>query len=139
MVDAVKAKMRGELEEFNKDRGSWIPDEEDAYFLNMLPRLNIDEDDLSRLEGAISPVEVELILEKDVDLDSSSGFDGFTYRLIDDITLSFIYSRALLFIFSGTFRFSFGSTFLFVYRGADIFVDCGTFLFIDGFTFPFIY
>ena len=82
MVDAVEAKMRGELEEFNKDRGSWMPDEEDAYFLNMLPRLNIDEDDLSRLEGDISPVEVELILEKDVDLDSSSGFDGFLYRFI---------------------------------------------------------
>ena len=82
MVDAVEAKMRGELEEFNKDRGSWMPDEEDAYFLNMLPRLNIDEDDLSRLEGDISPVEVELILEKEVDLDSSPGVDGFTYRFI---------------------------------------------------------
>ena len=82
MVDAVEAKMRGELKEFSKDRESWVPDDEDTYFLNMLPRLNIDEDELSRLEGNISPVEVELILEKDVDLDSSPGVDGFTYRFI---------------------------------------------------------
>ena len=99
MVDAVEAKMRGELEEFNKDRESWVPDDEDTYFLNMLPRLNIDEDDLSRLEGDISPVEVELILEKDVDLDSSPGFDGFTYRFIKlfwgDVHFQEIYLQSL--------------------------------------------
>ena len=102
MVDAVEAKMRGELKEFQKDLGSNQPDEEDMYFLNMLPRLNIDEEDLSLLEGKISSVEVELILEKDVDLDSSPGVDGFTYRFIklfwEDVHFQEIYLEFLNYI-----------------------------------------
>ena len=81
MVDAVENKMRKELAKFPKDDWSRGPDEKDLAFLDLLPKLEMEADELQEIERNITMHEVELVLGE-VDLDSSPGLDGITYRFI---------------------------------------------------------
>ena len=82
MVNAVEGKMRGELKSFHKDLGSPMADSEDAEFLNLLPKLKLSDEEIGMIEGEVTSAEVENILENEVNLDSSPGIDGLTYRFI---------------------------------------------------------
>ena len=59
--------------------------EEESYFLNKVLKLNISDEDTSELLGPGQTEEVNLILHHEVDLDSSPGEDGITYRILNKL------------------------------------------------------
>ena len=56
--------------------------EEESFFLNKVKKLNLSEEDTSELLGPVQTEEVNQILHHEVDLDSSPGEDGITYRIL---------------------------------------------------------
>ena len=53
-----------------------------TYFLNSIPTYTWREEEIEELSGPIKEEEITHILENEVDLDSSPGEDGITYRVI---------------------------------------------------------
>ena len=78
IVDAIEKSMRGELKTFEK----LTSDNEENVFLDYLSKVDLDEDEVNSLEENVTEKEVFYILENEVDLDSSPGMDGLTYRFI---------------------------------------------------------
>ena len=81
MVDSIEKKMKTELKSFKLNKLS-LPDGEERKFLDLLPKLDLIQSEIEELENDINEDEVAKILELDVDLDSSPGYDGLTYRFI---------------------------------------------------------
>ena len=82
IINQVEKKMREELEHNSKkgiDDG-W--NDEDLQFLKYLPKLNLSNEKLEAIDSDICEQEVADILSNEVDLDSSPGLDGITYRFI---------------------------------------------------------
>ena len=57
------------------------PTEEEIRFLDLLPKLELTDEEIKQLEGPVSEEECEEIF-KELDLDSSPGNDGITYRMM---------------------------------------------------------
>ena len=76
IVDAIEKSMRGELKTFEK----LTSDNEENVFLDYLSKVDLNDDEIESIEGKVTEKEVFYILENEVDLDSSPGIDGLTYR-----------------------------------------------------------
>ena len=82
IVNEIEKEMRKELEDEN-GRGFNDPvNQEEKYFLNLLPKLQLTEEETEKLTDKVSDEEISHILENEVDLDSSPGMDGITYRCL---------------------------------------------------------
>ena len=53
------------------------------YFLQYVPKLHLTDLEINKLTQDITYDEVSLILENEVDLDSSPGQDGISYKLLN--------------------------------------------------------
>ena len=82
IVDAVESKMKKELTSFESGDDS-LSGMVEKKFLDLLPKLKLEPAEVAQLEGDINEAEVADILDsKKIDLDSSPGYDGLTYRFI---------------------------------------------------------
>ena len=57
------------------------PSQDEKQFLELLPKLDINDDERGRIMGPVTEEECEEIF-KEVDMDSSPGNDGITYRMM---------------------------------------------------------
>ena len=82
IIEQVEKKMREELEDDSKKgiEDGW--NDEELDFLKYLPNLNLSNENLEAIVSDICEQEVADILSNEVDLDSSPGLDGITYRFI---------------------------------------------------------
>ena len=82
IVENVEKKMREELK--YEDNRTVYGDSSDieGLFLQYLPKLNLDDETIKGLNSDIDETEIFLILDSEVDIDSSPGIDGLTYRFI---------------------------------------------------------
>ena len=82
IINEIEKEMRKELES-DPGKGFSDPlDQEEKYFLNMLPKLELSDEENEKLTGKVDEEEISFILGHDVDLDSSPGLDGITYRCL---------------------------------------------------------
>ena len=82
IINEIEKEMRKELES-DPGKGFSDPlDQEEKYFLNMLPKLELSDEENEKLTGKVNEEEINFILGHDVDLDSSPGLDGITYRCL---------------------------------------------------------
>ena len=82
VVKAVQGKMLLEVSPFNDLNFDAPPSPEEAFFLAKLKSLVLSDDEKEELLSPTNQEEISYILEKEVDLDSSPGEDGITYRFI---------------------------------------------------------
>lgn len=82
IIDAIETEMRKELESDPGMGFSDPPNQEENFFLNMLPKLDLSDEETEQLTQKVNEEEISCILAKDVDLDSSPGLDGITYRCL---------------------------------------------------------
>ena len=82
VIDAIECKMRKELTGFNSGETS-LPDDKEQGFLDFLPKLELEPFEVENLEKEISEDEIAEVLDSnELDLDSSPGYDGITYRFL---------------------------------------------------------
>ena len=82
IIDAIERKMRNELTGFNSGKTS-LPDDKEKQFLDFLPKLDLEPFEVENLEKDILEDEIAEVLDSnEIDLDSSPGYDGITYRFI---------------------------------------------------------
>ena len=82
VVNGIREKLVVDLSE-SGDAGWNDPvSEEESFFLNKVLKLNLSNEDISELLGPVQSEEVNQILHHEVDLDSSPGEDGITYRIL---------------------------------------------------------
>ena len=82
IIEGVEQKMKQELEtDVTKGYNDDFNDDE-LDFLKYLPKLDLDDEVIEKINSAITEEEVTSILGGEVDLDSSPGLDGITYRFI---------------------------------------------------------
>ena len=67
---------------FDQEDFDVLPSDREEFFLSKLNKISLSEEEMKILEGPTQPDEISFILENEVDLDSSPGEDGITYRLI---------------------------------------------------------
>ena len=82
VVNAIEGKIKKELKCFDKEDFDAAPSDLEEFFLSKLNKISLSEEEMKILEGPTQPDEISFILENEVDLDSSPGEDGITYRLI---------------------------------------------------------
>ena len=82
VVTAIKEKLRRDLSKYGNQDWDDPPTASEAFFLNKVAKADLDEDEKKELLGPITEEEVRQILTHEVDLDSSPGEDGITYRLL---------------------------------------------------------
>ena len=82
VVNAIEGKIKKELKCFDKKDFDAAPSDLEEFFLSKLNKVSLSEEEMKILEGPTQPDEISFILENEVDLDSSPGEDGITYRLI---------------------------------------------------------
>ena len=82
VLEGIHLKMCDELSYGNKTSFADEPTEEELFFLNKLPQLDLDQDEMEGLLGTVTEDECEVIFENQVNLDSSPGIDGITYRVM---------------------------------------------------------
>ena len=83
IVEEIEKEMRKELENDSGMGFSYPTNQEEEYFLNMLPKLELSEEEREKLTDQINDEEISSILSHEVDLDSSPGLDGITYRCLN--------------------------------------------------------
>ena len=82
VVNGIREKLVVDLSE-SGDAGWNDPvSEEESLFLNKVIKLNLSNEENSELLGPVQSEEVNQILHHEVDLDSSPGEDGITYRIL---------------------------------------------------------
>ena len=82
VVGAIENKMREELNLYgNMDFGAPVTEQEEA-FLSKLIGITLTESEKEKLLAPTNSEEISFILNNEVDLDSSPGEDGITYRFI---------------------------------------------------------
>ena len=82
IVKAIEKKMSEELTEFSCLKNDDPATIDELYFLNSIPKNSWSNEEIEELCGPIREEEITSILENEVDLDSSPGEDGITYRVI---------------------------------------------------------
>ena len=82
VVGGIKNKMREELKPFENLSREDPPTLKELTFLNMIPYTDWTKEEVDILTGPIKEEEIFNILKYEVDLDSSPGEDGITYRFI---------------------------------------------------------
>ena len=82
VVKAIESKMLLELSPFNSVDFNAPPSPEENYFLSKLNGLLLSDEDKEKLLSPTNQEEISFILEREVDLDSSPGEDGITYRFL---------------------------------------------------------
>ena len=82
VVQAIADKMKMELKAFGNVDFNAPPTLEEEHFLSKLSPLVLNEEERNELLGPTNEDEIGFILGNEVDLDSSPGEDGITYRFI---------------------------------------------------------
>ena len=82
VVQAIEDKMREELSSFESVDRDHPPSLAESEFLDKIERVEWTDIEKEKLTGPTNEDEVSVILENEVDLDSSPGEDGITYRFI---------------------------------------------------------
>ena len=82
VVNGIREKLMVDLSESGDVGWNDPVSEEESFFLNKVMKLNLSEEDTSELLGPVQTEEVNQILHHEVDLDSSPGEDGITYRIL---------------------------------------------------------
>ena len=82
VVEGIKGKLKKDLSKFGNKEWNDPPSIEESFFLNKVIRYNFSEEDKNELMEPIAEEEVRQILLHEVDLDSSPGEDGITYRIL---------------------------------------------------------
>ena len=82
VVKAIQEKMEGELTEFSGLHRDDQATEEEKAFLDLIPEPVWTEEEIEALTGPTREEEITEILNFEVDLDSSPGEDGITFRFI---------------------------------------------------------
>ena len=80
VVKAIEQKIKLEVSPFNDVDFNAPPSPEEVYFLSKLKCLDLSEVDKEQLLCPTNHEEISYILENEVDLDSSPGEDGLTYK-----------------------------------------------------------
>ena len=80
-MKAIQEEMERELKADNKNRDG-CESKEELEFLDKIPQYDWTQEERRDLCKPISADEIWGILEKEVDLDSSPGEDGITYRCL---------------------------------------------------------
>ena len=86
-VKAIEQKIKLEVSPFNDVDFNAPPSPEEVYFLSKLKCLDLSEVDKEQLLCPTNHEEISYILENEVDLDSSPGEDGLTYRNLKVLVL----------------------------------------------------
>ena len=82
VVQAIEDKMREELSSFESVDRDHPPSLAEREFLDKIERVEWTDIEKEKLTGPTNEDEVSVILENEVDLDSSPGEDGIMYRFI---------------------------------------------------------
>ena len=82
VLEAIQCKMQEELKPFNDVDRDAPPSQEEEQFLNFISEVEWTEEEIRKLTGSVTEEEITNILSFQVDLDSSPGVDGITYRFI---------------------------------------------------------
>ena len=82
VVKAIEDKILLEVSPYNDVDFDAPPSFEEAYFLSKLEVLVLSDGDREQLLGPTNQEEISWILENEVDMDSSPGEDGLTYRFL---------------------------------------------------------
>ena len=82
VVNAIEDKIKNELQGFDQEEFDAPPSNSEEFFLSKLNKVCLSEEEMEMLEGPTQPDKISYILENEVDLDSSPGEDGITYRFI---------------------------------------------------------
>ena len=80
ILDAMESKIKREVEDFETDMDS-EPTEEEVEFLMEMDCLSFSDEEKEEVIGPVAEKECEEIFKDQVNLDSSPGPDGCTYRL----------------------------------------------------------
>ena len=82
VVKAIENQMLKEVSPHNDLKFNAPPTAAEEFFLSKLQIVSLNEDEKLELLSPTKPEEIAMILENEVDLDSSPGEDGITYRFI---------------------------------------------------------
>ena len=82
VVKAIEVKMKSELKQHGEIEFNAPPTPMEEVFLSKLKPVVLSEEEKSELLSPTNQEEISYILEHEVDLDSSPGEDGITYRFI---------------------------------------------------------
>ena len=82
VLEGIQNKIAEEVKVFGDLNRDDPPTEEEMYFLNLIPEVEWTEEDIDKLTGPTTEEEISKILNFEVDLDSSPGEDGITFRFI---------------------------------------------------------
>lgn len=96
IVEVVENKMGLELKEFKSFSFDEYPDFEEKRFLDFLPDVTFTDVEKQALEKDVEEDEILNILDVEVDLDSSPGIDGITYRFLKVFWKNRIFRRIYL-------------------------------------------
>ena len=83
--NAPTSKLMNRMDEVNAFNDIGLdapPSSEELYFLSKLDSITLSDDEKAKLLGPTNSEEIGYILFNEVDLDSSPGEDGLTYRFI---------------------------------------------------------
>ena len=82
VVDAIHRTISEEVSSYKDGDMDSPPSREEEYFLSKLSPVILSAEEIEGLTGPTEKEEIEQILKNEVDLDSSPGEDGITYRFL---------------------------------------------------------
>ena len=82
VVSGIQNKMQEELKPYNDVNKDDPPSMEETRFLDLLPQVQWNEEEINKLTSPTTEEEISQILNFEVDLDSAPGDDGITARFI---------------------------------------------------------
>ena len=82
VIKCIEDKMRSELESFDTLDINDLATNHELEFLEKIKKVDWTEEEINELVSPIKENEISQILKNEVDLDSSPGEDGITYRFI---------------------------------------------------------
>ena len=82
VVNAIEKKIAEEVNRHNNISVDAPATVEEEHFLAKLDKIELTNEEMQKLTGPVEEEEIEYILKTEVDLDSSPGEDGLTYRFI---------------------------------------------------------
>ena len=82
VVAGLENKVKHDLEPGNDNDWDDEPSQEELFFLDRLPQLQLSVDELEEIHAPVGEKECEYIINNQVQLDSAPGMDGVTYRMI---------------------------------------------------------
>ena len=82
VVEGIKKKLTVDLSDTTGIEWDEPATEEESLFLGKVWKADLSDDEIGQLLAPVSKEEIRSILHEDVDLDSSPGEDGITYRIL---------------------------------------------------------